>query len=174
MATYRQPKGTYTRPSTDFFAERCATGGVFYKSNLGKSAAVELYNDATDGSYLHVYRVWIQNDAGGGYWVFRQDGTMGGTSVPTYPIISNVGLLPGRISYADADNINWIAPTPFVLAGYFAGNNEAGTQDTYSAPGPVCILAPGASLRALAPAGGPTDFGIMAANFYWAALHDRG
>ena len=115
MATYRQPKGTYTRPSTDFFAERCATGGVFWNANFNKSAVVELYNDATDGSYLHLYRLWVSVDAGGAYWVFRQDGTIGGTQVPTYPIISNAGALPGRISYGEIernrlDNANAVRP----------------------------------------------------------------
>src|ERR1700739_3036794 len=143
MATVRRPKGSYSRPTTDFFIERCMVGGFFHVPATGNSSIAELYNNATDGSSLHVYKIWTQNDAGGGYWITRQPGTIGGTSVPTYPVVTGYPTRPGLFSYADAAAVNWLQPGGFTMPAFIGGNNEAGSQDAFYAPGPICVLQPG-------------------------------
>jgi hypothetical protein len=174
VATLRKPKGTYTRPTTDFFPDRCSVGGVVFIATAGRSAVIELFNNATDGSYLHLYRLWISNDASGVYWVTRQTGSMGGTVVKSYPVITSVAALPGQISYGEDVAVDWLTPVPFVMPAFIGADNEAGSQDTFSAPGPICILGPGTSLRVFSPSIGPASSGAAMVTFYWAALHDMG
>jgi hypothetical protein len=174
MGTWRRPKGSYVRPTADFFIDRCAIGGVFYQSTAGKVPAIELFNNATDGTQLHIYKLWIQNDGGYFYIVTRQTGTMGGTTVPVYPVIAYGGVPPGIISYADVDSFTYPIPAPFGVGAFIAGNNEAGTLDDFSAPGPICVLAPQTSLRVRWGEQGPSRPGNLAVTFYYAALPDQG
>jgi hypothetical protein len=174
MATTRKPKGSYSRPTTDFFIANCMIGGVVFIATTNNSAVIELYNNAQDGSALHLYKLWVQNDASGVYWVTRQTGTQGGTQVQAYPVISSGAALPGIINYATAAAVDWLAPPPFVQPAYIAGDNEAGSQDEYSAPGPICVLIPGDSLRVFSPSIGSASSGFAAVTFYWAAFRDLG
>lgn len=174
MATYRRPKGSYTRPTADFFLSQMMIGGVFFRPADGFSGVVELYNNATDGSALHVYKLWVGNDAGGAYWVTRQAGTQGGTAVTSYPVVSQGAPQPGLINYASAGQVNWDTPAQFVMPAYIGGDNEAGSLDDYSAPGPICVLMPGDSLQVFSPSISGISAGICAVTFYWAALRDVG
>jgi len=174
VATYRRPKGSYTRPTTDFFIDRCVIAGVWFTPALTFGGSIELYNNAADGSNLHLYRLWTQNDAAGGYYVTRQTGTQGGTAVQTFPVISSGAALPGIVNYAAIAGTAYPLHGPFVLSGYMAMDNEAGSQDTFGADGPLCILVPGDSLRVIQPFGSAIDQGTVAATFYWAAIRDTG
>jgi hypothetical protein len=149
-------------------------GGVYYNAPAGFSSQIELFNNATDGSALHVYRAWVATDASGLYWMTRQQGTLGGTPVPSYPIVSNAAALAGLINYANGPEFDWLIPGPLAVPGYIAADNEAGSLDKWDAPGPICILMPGYSLRVFLPCPHNTAEGIGAATFYWAVLHDPG
>lgn len=172
MAT-RKPKGSYTRHTTDWFLSRCAIGGVFVNTGAGNGAAVELYNNAVDGSNLHIYKLWVGNDAAGAYWVTRQTGTMGGTACKTYPVVSSGAALPGLINYATVAQVVW-GPGAFAMPAFIGADNEAGSQDEFSVDGPFCVLVPGDSLTVYNPVGGALGQGILGVTFYWAALYDLG
>jgi len=169
----RKPKGSYTRHTTDWFIGRCAIGGVFFAAGVGNGAAVSLFNDATDGSNLHLYKLWVQNDAAGAYWVTRQTGALGGTTVTTYPVVSSGAALWGVISYAAVPQVIW-SPGPFAMPAYIGADNEAGSQDIFAAPGPICVLVPGDSLTVYNPAPGAISEGYLGVTFYWAVLPDLG
>ena len=174
MSTTRKPKGSYSRPTTDFFINQCMIGGVVYFAPNGSSAVVELYNNAQDGSALHLYKLWVANDASGAYWVTRQTGAQSGTQVQAYPVVSSGAALPGLINYTTGPVVDWITPSTFVMPAYLAGDNEAGSQDIFSAPGPICVLIPGDSLRVFSPSIGSASQGAAMVTFYWAAFRDLG
>jgi hypothetical protein len=174
MATYRRPKGSYSRPTTDFFLSQCMIGGVYYYPTNGSGGTIELYNNATDGSALHVYRIWSANDASGPYFITRQQGSMGGTPVPSYPVVSQGAPQPGLISYADSAAPYTFPPYATAQPAFIATDNEAGTTDEWGADGPICVLMPGDSLRVINNLAGVGSAGFIAATFYWAALRDVG
>lgn len=169
----RTPKGAYVRPTTDWFLSRCAIAGVFVNTGAGNGVAVELFNNAQDGSNLHIYKLWVANDAAGAYWVTRQTGTQGGTAVKTYPVVSSGPTLPGLLNYATVAQVDWGA-APFAMPAYIAADNEAGSLDSFGLPGPLCVLVPGDSLTVYNPVGGVFGDGIVGVTFYWAALSDLG
>jgi hypothetical protein len=174
MPTWRRPKGTYTRHTTDWLISQCMIGGTFYLSSTGVSAAIELYNNAADGSSLHVYKVWAGNGAQGPYYFTRQPGTMGGTTVPSYPVVSQSGPGPGVISYADAPAVPFPKNGPIAFPGYIVLQNYAGDTDIVSADGPICVLLPGDSLRGINIAASTAGGSYFAVTFYWAAIRDIG
>ena len=170
----RRPKGSYTRHTTDWFIGRCAIAGVFFIPTNTNAGLVELYNNATDGSNLHVYRIWVWTAASGGYVVTRQTGTMGGTQVQTYPVVSQGAALWGLVNYGTTAGISYPPATPFALPGMVAGDNYAGSQDTFGADGPICVLQPGDSLRAYTPWASAISNGEIACTYYWAVMNDLG
>ena len=150
-------------------------GGIYYFPPNGFSGIVELFNNATDGSALHLYKLWVETDAAGAYWVTRQAGSQGGTIVTSYPVVSQGATQPGQINYTTGGTIEWEQPiTGFAMPAYIGATNEAGSQDTFSAGGPICVLMPGDSLRVFAPAVASNDSGSLGVTFLWAALRDVG
>src|ERR1700681_1535021 len=129
----RKPSGVYVRQTPDWFLSRCAIGGVFYISTVGMMSGIDLFNNANDGSNLHIYRLWVQNDAEGFYNVTRQVGSLGGTPVDPSPISARGAPLPGIISYADIPNFPAPVNGPIAFPGYIAGANDAGTMDIFEA-----------------------------------------
>jgi hypothetical protein len=170
----RNPLGVYVRQTPDWFLKLCAIGGVAYISTVGKMSAIELYNDANQGTNLHVYRLWVGNDAGFIYTVTRQAGSLGGTQVPTNPVITGAPALPGIINYADVPNSPSNPPTPYAVPGYIVGCNDAGSLDIWEAGGPICVLTPGTSLRVTYANQSPTSFTVLTVSFFYAALADTG
>ncbi len=54
MSVFRKPKGQYVRNTGDWFFERAMGGSVTTVASVGQLSTASLYNDATDGSILHV------------------------------------------------------------------------------------------------------------------------
>lgn len=175
MSTTRKPKGSYSRPTTDFFIDHAMIGAVYFFPAHGLGGVVELFNNAQDGTSLHIYGLWIENEANGQYYYTRQTGTMGGTIVQSYPVVSSGAVLPGQINYGTQPGLAFPYPLPFVFPAYIVGTNDAGSQDTFQVPGPICVLVPGDSLRAIVPiASAGISSGAIGATFYWLALRDNG
>lgn len=175
MATTRRPKGSYVRHTTDWFIDRCAIGGLFYFPAHGEAGVLELFNNATDGSYLHIYRIWYENEANGQYYFTRQTGTQGGTPIPSYSVVSNLGAPWGLLNYTTIPGLAFPYPLPFVFPAYIAGANDAGSQDTFATDGPLCVLVPGDSLRLITPiASSGISSGEICATMYWAVMPEAG
>ena len=61
----RQPRGAYVRTTPDRFLARTAVGGMLRFSTNGTVPAIGLFNNAIDGSSLHVYALWTFGDGEG-------------------------------------------------------------------------------------------------------------
>ena len=173
MPTYRRPKGSYTRPTPDFFSDRAATVGGVYVAAAPNGVVFDLYNNATDGSALHVWKFWVGNEAGEAYGVTRIHGHGANFLQNSVPVFTDGPQLPGQL-YQDtiAPLFTGIpAPPGFVQSDAFIGDNVAGTVDIYGSPGPLCVLAPGYSLRVYGITGtgyiNPTQIGVT---FYFLAI----
>lgn len=178
MPTNRTPKGSYVRSTADFYIDQAATvGGVFWPSTAVVTV-LDLFNNAQDGSNLHVYRVFVGNDAAGWYGMTRLQGHGANFLTNSFPVVITGASLPGQL-YQDT-----IAPQypdqPFpkdtALFDAFIGDNEAGTEDMWNAPGPICVIPPGFSMRVYPFVGANQTGGggQMSATFYYVVLKDRG
>jgi hypothetical protein len=177
MATYRRPKGSYSRPSPDFFIDSACTVGGVASAAAGTGAVLDLYNNASDGSSLHVYNVWVGNDASELYGLTALHGH-GGTWLANGVTVIVPGPAPWGQLYADTIAAQW--PGTFFPVGTTIGdrlfmNNVAGSQDTWRTGGPICVLSPGYALRVYKSAGaGTTGTNPMAVSFYYLQIRDQG
>jgi len=177
MATHRRPKGTYTRPTADFFIDvACTVGGVFAAA-AGSGAALDLYNNAADGSSLHVYNVWVGNDAGQLYGVTAIHGH-GANFLLNGATVVVPGPTPWGQLYYDtvaAGFAGTFFPVGGTLLDRLFGNNVAGTVDSWSTGGPICVLSPGYSLRVYESVGSAqTGINPLAVSFYYLQIRDQG
>jgi len=174
MATYRRPKGSYVRATPDFFGDRAATVGGVYVVAPPDGVVFDLFNNASDGSYLYVYELWVGNEAGEAYGVTRLKGHGANFLQNAVPVFTDGPTLPGEL-YQDTIGPLFVgipAPPGFVHSDALIGDNVAGSVDIYSTVGPLCVLTPGYSLRVYAITGtgyiNPTQLGC---SFYFLALH---
>jgi hypothetical protein len=150
-------------------------GGCFYLSTSGLSPSIELFNNAHDGSALHLYRI-ISNAAGAGpYYITRQTGTQGGTIVPSYPVVSSGSQQPGQINYTDVASSTYPRVGPVGAAAMIVLQNYAADNDYVSTDGPFCVLVPGDSIRVVNPYQGTEPSSqYLSATFLWLAIRDLG
>jgi hypothetical protein len=177
MGTWRRPKGTYVRPTADWFTDRAATVGGAFDPNAVLATTLDLYNNATDGTNLHVYRLWGFNDAAGHYGVTTLKGHGANFMRNASPVIVGNPILPGQL-YQDTippQYSGFLFPFDTPFSDVLFADNEAGSQDTFAAPGPICVIPPGYSLRVYSLCGsGQTHGQMMTASFYFLALPDSG
>lgn len=177
MGTHRRPKGSYTRPTPDYFTDRAATVGGVFSSTAGHGAVLDLFNNATEGSNLHVYNVWVGNDAGQLYGMTTINGH-GANFLSNGVTVIVPGPTPWGQLYYDTIGPIW-SGTFFPVGGNFSdrlyGNDVAGVVDQWNVPGPLCVLYPGYSLRVYEVAGsGETGTNPFAVSFYYLQIPDAG
>lgn len=163
----RYPKGTYTRPSAEWYAHqrgRCALAENFDTS--GFYEIFGLFNNSSPGVYLHILGVVISAGSEGIPVFYSQiytgqPPTAGGTSPAlissTAPLYSNDPMPPG-IGVWGVDPNPIIPNAPF----FIAGANPA----VFYPPGEVAVLAPNDTFGVLAAPEFPA-FRIMF-DWYWA------
>lgn len=95
MTTHRTPKGVYSRNTPDFFDYHGAFAGVSQLGSAANFTSVGLYNNATDGSYLHVYRVIISTVAGSNVIAQVKPGTFGTIAFAGVPLRADQHTPPG-------------------------------------------------------------------------------
>lgn len=178
MPTNRSPKGSYVRPTADFYIDQAATVGGFFYPSSAVAAVLDLFNNAQDGSNLHVYKVWVGNDAAGLYGMTRLQGHGATFLSNAFPVVITAATLPGQL-YQDeiaAQFSGSFFPKDTPFSDAFIADNEAGSQDTWSAAGPICVIPPGFSMRVYPFVGsGQTGGGqLITATFYYIVLKDRG
>jgi len=173
MATYRRPKGSYNRPTPDFFADRAATVGAFYWPTAAVSTTFDLYNNASDGSSLHLWAAFVGNDAAGLYAATQLKGHGANFARNSTAVITASGQLPGQLwidtQAPQFSTLPWDKDT--IYADAWVLDNEAGSLDNLHSGGPICIIQPGYSFRVYplissAQSGGD----VMAVTFYFLAL----
>jgi hypothetical protein len=177
MGTTRRPKGTYVRPASDFFIHDTAMVGATYLSNAHLDAAIELFNNATDGSYLHVYKVMLGNDGQGWYLGSIYHGNLGSNATQPFSVVSNRARPWGMLYAGDLAPLypgsNPVSGSFF--SGYLAGESFGGSSDQWMAPGPIAVLAPGYSLQYRSNIGTlSTGGGILDCTFYYMDVPDQG
>jgi len=177
MATQRRPKGSYTRPTSDFFIDRAATVGGWYSPTAVLEPVLDLYNNAQDGSNLHVYRVWVGNDAASIYGMTQIKGHGANLMQAAVPVVTGAPRLPGELYYDGiTPSYTYIGvPKDQPISDAFFMDNEAGSQDAWQAAGPICVIQPGYALRVY-PVISKSNAagGFIAATFYYIALRDIG
>jgi hypothetical protein len=178
MATNRKPKGNYTRQTGDWFIDRAATVGGYFWPSSNLATVLDLYNNASDGTNLHVYRVFAGNGAAANYGMTRLSGHGAKFLTNAFPVVITGPTLPGQLYYDTIapQFVGAIGPQdePFFDALFM--ENDAGSMDVWDAPGPICLIPPGFFMRVYGFTGtGRTGGGAqMSASFYYVALPDRG
>jgi hypothetical protein len=173
----RKPSGVYVRQTPDWFLRRCATCGASFWPSGAHATALDLFNDAKDGSWLHVYRVFVGNDGGGTYGMTRLQGHGANYLMDGVPIVITAPSLPGQLwleilppSYPGP-----LFPKDFPFFDAFIGDNGAASQDDWHDDGPLCLIPPGFSMRVYSIASTTQSDGqAMAATFKYAVLPDQG
>jgi hypothetical protein len=140
MSKWRQPHGQYVRTTPDWFIDNHMFGGSASFAAVGKFSSVSLYNDATDGSTLHVYGLLsFTTTAATVIQVIVTLGTYGpAPQGVTQNVVPYRGLLAGSIYVnqvvdQNQNNTPWAFPTM---------NSAAPWPYDF----PVAILPPGYSL----------------------------
>lgn len=173
MATYRRPKGSYTRATPDFFSDRAATVGAFYWPSTVLSTTFDLFNNARDGSSLHLWAAFVGNDAAGLYSATQIKGHGGTLAANATAVITASAQLPGQL-YIDTQapqfsTLPWDKDT--IFANPWVLDNEAGSLDDLHSGGPICIIQPGYSFRVFPLcSSAQTTAPVMAVTFYFLAL----
>jgi len=177
VATHRSPKGSYTRPTPDFFIDRACTVGGVYSPVPAVGAALDLYNNATEGSNLHVYKVFVGNDGSELYGITAIHGH-GANFLQNGATVIVPGPTPFGQLYYDTVPAQWtgfLYPNNTALSDRLYGDNTAGSTDQWYAQGPICVLSPGYSLRVYVSTGTTvTSATPIAVSFYYLQLRDQG
>ena len=159
MSKYRRPRGRLIQTTPDWFIDRMMGGSYNQALNAASNSFIELYNDANDGSVLHVWslHIWAQSATTQGN-CFLYAGTQGA-------LIAN-----------DTFALNPIAPNRF--GKIYAGNGSIGLQNKiYTMSGnntptdwyqvwPFCTLPPGWGLLV---ATGVVNV-ALSAGFMWCSM----
>lgn len=140
MSRFRKPHGAYVRDTQDWFADRRMGGGFYLTAPAGQKPSVSLFNDAADGSMLHVYGFGASTTVAGSQCaVAIRSGVLGslaaGAAVPMTPFFaSRAGnIYTSTDVTVSPDNIIWVIGLP----------NQF---DAWPYTWPLCVLAPGYSL----------------------------
>ena len=161
----RFPKGTISRIPPDWYASRAASAGCNNPSQPGSFACTDLFNDATDGSYLWVYWLYLQNSGTFSIRVYPFNGhTSGFQDGPGLPLNPAVASIPGHVW------IGFEGSHAVPITNQYESSVNAPVIDYINPPGPLMIIPPGWSMRCI---NNQTDFGFVA-NFYWIAIKDLG
>lgn len=118
MSKHRRPHGQYTRETADWFVDRRMAGSAYSPPVVGKYGSVILYNDATDGSILHVVALNLCTFVAASIVnvAFHQGaiGTLQPNAV--VPIGPHFLQLPGKI-YLSSDPATFQLPAVAILGG---------------------------------------------------------
>ncbi len=160
----RRPKGSYFRNTPDWFFNRAASVGANNPGQVGLFSVTDLFNDATDGSLLYVYEVYLQNSGAFSCRIQQVQGNCGGVTGPGYPVNFAIGSLPGSLFIGQLASIARPNTDPYISSV----NTPA--IDFIKPPGPVAIVPPGYSLRV---ANNQPQFGFIVW-FYYVVMSDSG
>jgi hypothetical protein len=160
VSKFRVPHGTYVRDTPDWFDYRRVAGAGFSVATTAAYSHVSLYNNATDGSCLHVCGLAVQCLIAAGYVsVLLFAGHLGTTGNFASVPVSPVQLMgPGQI-YAGQQ-----AGFPAGPGIWTAGLN--GGLDYWPYGFALCILQPGLSLMCV----GSAQNAEVTAAFHWLVM----
>ena len=178
MATNAVPKGTLVRPTPDFYIDKLGmAAAAFEQSGSGApDTTFDLFNNATDGSNLHVYKIWTFND-GQGMYAFAPFNGHGANFVTNgSPIITGDPAPWGQIYQDSATPVMTgfiVIPNAAPLGGYFLGGDEGAVQAHFGVGAPLAVITPGWSLRAQSLISTSEINHGLVVTFYYAVLPYR-
>jgi len=148
MASYRKPKGTYVRPSPDWFINQLASGSWYNDQQVGTQyASIGLFNNDTLGRKFYIYGISVGTfNANTAYGVVL-NGTFGSLVTSCVSVDASLPAPPGQIYFtrfgpAAPPNVTLAQPagTRFNLgSGY--------TKVDVFQDWPICVLPVGYSLN---------------------------
>jgi hypothetical protein len=160
VSKHRIPHGTYSRGTPDWYVDRLMAGGGGLAAAGGAYSVIGLYNNATDGSMLHVWSVWAFEEAQTTTSSVEIVNSKFGTVQPgqAYNLFPFSGLLAGQItSLSPASQVGGN------LIGFLGGG---GFPERWQEQGPIAVLSPGTTL--VVQTG--TILRPLTATFYWVVL----
>jgi hypothetical protein len=149
VATTRKPKGSYSRNTPDWFVDNaCVVAGAF--SNVGTGdVAFDLFNNSNVGEYLHVYRLYVFNDAQGEWGWDAINGHAGTFVTNGFAVLDSGRQMPGAL-YQSVQTSLFSTDTPFPPTAQGARGwvgDETGTLPDIGFDAPIQIISPGNSMR---------------------------
>lgn len=98
MATYRRPKGSYTRPTPDFFVDQLAySSGQVNGGGGGAGVSVSLFNNDPQSRHFHLYGLWPNDSNFQQLYAAVYAGPFGTEYDHAYPVITDNPQPPGLI-----------------------------------------------------------------------------
>lgn len=152
MATHRNPKGVYSRPTSDFYSDHAAAVGSSFYNGGGVNNYTfyncSLFNNSNTGAYLFIQRIdYFQDGATSALMKFA-GGSYGSFVCNGQSAYSDRGTPPGAL-YVNAVNTGVSVFNTAIggsgAAGLF-GLGEAGSTSSAYFFGHPLVLAPGMSL----------------------------
>jgi hypothetical protein len=174
MGTWRRPKGSYVRNTADWNIAQCASVGGAIQPSGNQGVVFDLFNNATDGSSLHVYEIFTFT---GGDDIWTAYGVKGHSANfvanASAIVIGNPGPW-GALYYGLTPSRGSLPFDTVISAAYTFWDVSAIEQHT-SAPGPLMVVPPGYSMRVDQPSyiSGARAV-LLSATFYFVALPDQG
>src|SRR5215472_3253738 len=89
MGTFRRPKGSYVRPSADFYILDSSSVGGIITVVSPPVPSLDLFNNATDGTLLHVYEVIVGAQGYGPYAIVPIKGHGANFIVSATPVVAD-------------------------------------------------------------------------------------
>lgn len=177
MGFFRKPQGTYSRQTPDLFLGNAGMVGGFYWSSLIEDTRLSIFNAAEQGTYCHIYKIFVGNDAAGVYSAgpFRGPGQT--QLIQALPVVAG-NPAPNVFLYRDllAPLYSGLGfPKDIDFDGYIWADNEAGSQDQYAVNGPIAVLPPGWSFGVRTfVSSSDSNSEVITCSFYFVMLPDQG
>lgn len=148
MPSFWKPKGVLSRSPQNWFYNKLAWGGAGFTAPTSPppydSAIISLFNDATDGSLLHVVAISASSDGNIDTDVDFQKGSFGSKVTQGQPARFDQGMPFGQIWRQVVSSLSGTAPgpipNPFSTLAAFNGVFSIAGQTLW-------IVPPGYSLR---------------------------
>jgi len=101
MASFRKPRGAYTRTTPDWFSDVTCSGGWFDSdsSGIGHYKWIGLYNDDNAGRILYVYAISASWDGANSIAMVSIAGASGSEVNHGVNIQPAVGFMPGSVRF---------------------------------------------------------------------------
>jgi len=179
VGTFRRPKGSYVRQTPDWYIQEGSCVGGIITVVSPPVPSLDLFNNASDGTLLHVYQVIVGAQGYGPYALQTLQGHGANLITNAFPVVADDARPWGQL-YWDSQTAaqTWVSGSPADGQNYgsnYALDATGSTIDSLQTTGPISVLPPGYSLRVWYP----NNFGVgthatLSASFRYVEVMDRG
>jgi hypothetical protein len=141
--------------------------------------SLDLFNNATDGTLLHVYEVIVGAQGYGPYAIVPVKGHGANLIVSATPVVADEAQPWGQLYWDSQTAVQtWVSGSPADGQNYgsaYAIDAPGSTVDVFQTGGPMSVIPPGYSLRVWYPINyGAGTHATLSASFRWIEAQDRG